>query len=106
MKAFLAADGPRQYPRYRQCRHYAEKHGRDKELSRVILLTPNERLSGQHEVDLHNSNIPVSNFAQQGHNLCERFFYKTEEKSFLIIPDRYVQRRNIWYKVSDIYQME
>jgi hypothetical protein len=28
-----------------QYRHYAGKHGKDKELSRVILLTPNERLS-------------------------------------------------------------
>ena len=31
-----------------QYRHYAAKHGKDKELSRVILLTPNERLSEQH----------------------------------------------------------
>ncbi|MDP2645515.1 MAG: DEAD/DEAH box helicase family protein [Desulfobacterales bacterium] len=31
-----------------QYRHYAKQSGRDKELSRVILLTPNERLSEQH----------------------------------------------------------
>ena len=38
-----------------QYRHYAAKHGKDKELSRVILLTPNERLSEQHMGELHES---------------------------------------------------
>ncbi|MBN2716174.1 MAG: DEAD/DEAH box helicase family protein [Deltaproteobacteria bacterium] len=48
-----------------QYRHYAKRHGRDKELSRVILLTPNERLSEQHIVELKQSGIPANNFATE-----------------------------------------
>ena len=40
-----------------QYRHYAAKHGKDKELSRVILLTPNERLSEQHITEFRESDI-------------------------------------------------
>ena len=43
-----------------QYRHYAEKHGRANELSRVILLTPNERLSEQHLAELRASGIPAA----------------------------------------------
>lgn len=42
-----------------QYRHYAEKHSRADELSRVILLTPNERLSEQHLAELRESGIPA-----------------------------------------------
>ena len=35
------------------------RHGKNKELSRVILLTPNERLSEQHLAELQESNIPA-----------------------------------------------
>jgi hypothetical protein len=52
-----------------QYRHYAHRHGKDKDLSRVILLTPNERLSEQHIAELRESNIPSSNFASEGFNL-------------------------------------
>lgn len=37
--------------------HYAKKNGRDKDFSRVILLTPNERLSEQHIAELRESGI-------------------------------------------------
>jgi superfamily II DNA or RNA helicase len=52
-----------------QYQHYAKKHGREKDLSRVILLTPNKRLSEQHIDELRESNIQASNFAQVGFNL-------------------------------------
>ena len=42
-----------------QYRHYAEQTGRDKELSRIILLTPNERLSEQHLSEFRESGIPA-----------------------------------------------
>lgn len=47
-----------------QYQHYAKKHGKDKELSRVILLTPNERLSEQHIAEFKESNIKVGNYLQ------------------------------------------
>lgn len=40
-----------------QYRHYARLYGRDKDLSRVILLTPNERLSEQHMEDFQRSGM-------------------------------------------------
>jgi hypothetical protein len=52
-----------------QYRHYAAKYGREKDLSRVVLLTPNERLSEQHIDELGQSNISAANFAREGHNL-------------------------------------
>jgi len=52
-----------------QYRHYAHKHGKDKDLSRVILLTPNERLSEQHIAEFRESDIVASNFASEGFNL-------------------------------------
>jgi hypothetical protein len=52
-----------------QYRHYAHKHGKDKDLSRVILLTPNERLSEQHITEFRESDIAASNFASEGFNL-------------------------------------
>jgi hypothetical protein len=52
-----------------QYQHYARKCAKDKELSRVILLTPNERLSEQHIAELRESDIAASNFASAGHNL-------------------------------------
>ncbi|WP_059280048.1 DEAD/DEAH box helicase family protein [Dehalococcoides mccartyi] len=47
-----------------QYRHYAQKHGRDTELSRVILLTPNERLSEQHLTEFQASSIDASSYLQ------------------------------------------
>jgi hypothetical protein len=46
----------------RQYRHYAARHGKDKDLSRVILLTPNERLSEQHVDEFHESGIPADSY--------------------------------------------
>jgi hypothetical protein len=47
-----------------QYRHYAEKNGRDKDLSRVILLTPNERLSEQHISEFNESSISADSYLQ------------------------------------------
>ncbi|MBI5141307.1 MAG: DEAD/DEAH box helicase family protein [Nitrospirae bacterium] len=47
-----------------QYRHYAVKHGKDKELSRVILLTPNERLSEQHIAEFRESDISADSYLQ------------------------------------------
>ena len=48
-----------------QYRLYAQKHGKDKDLSRVILLTPNERLSEQHITEFVESNIQAGNYLQE-----------------------------------------
>jgi hypothetical protein len=48
----------------RQYRHYTAKHGKDKTLSRVILLTPNERLSGQHIAEFRESSIQADSYLQ------------------------------------------
>ncbi len=47
-----------------QYRYYAEKHGKDKDLSRVILLTPNERLSEQHINEFRESDISADSYLQ------------------------------------------
>ena len=52
-----------------QYRHYAAQVGREQELSRVILLTPNESLSNQHMIELRESGILSANFAREGHGL-------------------------------------
>ncbi len=45
-----------------QYRHYARQTGKDKELSRVILLTPNERLSEQHISEFRESRISSEHY--------------------------------------------
>jgi len=52
-----------------QYRHYAKKHRKDKELSRIILLTPNERLSEQHIAEFRESDIWAEAFLQTRGNL-------------------------------------
>lgn len=47
-----------------QYRHYAQQHGKVNDLSRVILLTPNERLSEQHIVEFQESGIVADSFAK------------------------------------------
>jgi superfamily II DNA or RNA helicase len=47
-----------------QYRYYARKHGKDKDLSRVILLTPNERLSDQHISEFRESSISAGSHAK------------------------------------------
>ena len=41
----------------KQYKHYLRKYGRERELNKVILLTPNERLSEQHRDEFEKSNI-------------------------------------------------
>ncbi|MCL4439961.1 MAG: DEAD/DEAH box helicase family protein, partial [Firmicutes bacterium] len=52
-----------------QYRHYLALHGREKELSRVILLTPNEGLSRQHEEEFALSGLPAQIFSKDGAGL-------------------------------------
>lgn len=47
-----------------QFRDYAAKHGKDRDLSRVILLTPNERLSEQHVAEFRESDISAESYLQ------------------------------------------
>ena len=47
-----------------QYRHYAKRQNKEKELERVLLITPNERLSEQHISEFRESNIKVGNFLQ------------------------------------------
>jgi len=54
---------------YLQYRHYSKKYGKEKDLSRVILISPNERLSQQHIAEFSESNIGASDFSKEGHNL-------------------------------------
>lgn len=52
-----------------QYRHYAGQYGKEKELSRAILISPNERLSEQHITEFAESHINAANFAKDGHGL-------------------------------------
>jgi hypothetical protein len=52
-----------------QFRHYAHEAGRADELSRVILLTPNEALSKQHINEFEDSALNASWFAEGRNNL-------------------------------------
>lgn len=47
-----------------QYRYYATKYGRDKDLSRVILLTPNEQLSQQHIAEFRESALSAGRYLQ------------------------------------------
>lgn len=53
-----------------QYRHYSLKYGKARDLSRVILLTPNERLSEQHLTEFRESDIPAHHFLES----CESLF--------------------------------
>jgi len=48
----------------RQYRHYANRHGQGQYLSRVILLTPNERLSEQHIAEFRDSSLSAEHYLQ------------------------------------------
>lgn len=45
-----------------QYRHYLEKHGRTREMNRIILLTPNEGLSKQHLEEFQKAGMPAELF--------------------------------------------
>ena len=52
-----------------QYQHYLKKHGRQKELNRIILLTPNEGLSHQHLEEFALSNIQAKMFTGENKDL-------------------------------------
>ena len=52
-----------------QYQHYLEKHGRRRELNRIILLTPNEGLSQQHLREFETAGIQAELFNKDGRNL-------------------------------------
>lgn len=52
-----------------QYHDYAKKYGKTKDLSRALLITPNERLSEQHITEFKESGIDTINFAQTGHGI-------------------------------------
>jgi len=52
-----------------QYQHYVEKHGRGRELNRIILLTPNEGLSIQHLGEFQAAGIQAELFSKDGRGL-------------------------------------
>jgi len=52
-----------------QYQYYLEKHGRRRELNRIILLTPNEGLSQQHLREFETAGIQAELFNKDGRNL-------------------------------------
>ena len=52
-----------------QYRRFLETHGRERELNRAILLTPNEGLSRQHLREFKKAGIPAEIFTKQGPGL-------------------------------------
>ena len=52
-----------------QYRHYLKLHGREKELNRIILLTPNEGLSDQHFTEFRASGIDAEKFSKESPSL-------------------------------------
>ena len=52
-----------------QYQHYLEKHGRRRELNRIILLTPNEGLSRQHLEEFEKAGISAELFNKDGRSL-------------------------------------
>jgi hypothetical protein len=53
----------------RQYQHYLRLHGRERELNRVILLTPNEGLSRQHLGEFAESGVAAELFVKEGRGL-------------------------------------
>ena len=52
-----------------QYQHYLALHGRDKDLNRIILLTPNEGLSRQHRTEFHVSGLEAALFSKDARGL-------------------------------------
>ncbi len=52
-----------------QYQHYLTQHGRRRELSRIILLTPNEGLSQQHRRDFETAGMAAELFNKDGRGL-------------------------------------
>lgn len=55
-----------------QYQHYSKKYGKEKDLSRAILLSPNERLSKQHIAEFSESNIWAEDFSKKTQGLFTR----------------------------------
>lgn len=53
----------------RQYQHYLALHGRDREMNRIILLTPNEGLSLQHLAEFEQSGMDAELFSKEGRGL-------------------------------------
>ena len=49
-----------------QFKHYLKKHGKERDLNRIILLTPNEGLSLQHLDEFEQSNMVADLFSKDG----------------------------------------
>lgn len=70
-----------------QYQHYLKKHGRERELNRIIVLTPNEGLSNQHLAELKASNFDAELFSKDTGGLYKGTkieiidIHKLEEKS-------------------------
>ncbi len=52
-----------------QYRHYLERHGRQRELNRILLLTPNEGLSQQHLREFEAAGLDAELFNKEGGRL-------------------------------------
>lgn len=52
-----------------QYQHYLNLHGNDRQMNRIILLTPNEGLSHQHLEEFHLSGIQAELFSKEGRGL-------------------------------------
>lgn len=52
-----------------QYRHYLKLHGREKDLNRIILLTPNEGLSKQHLEEFEATGMEADLFSKEGKSL-------------------------------------
>ncbi|GIW56285.1 MAG: type III restriction endonuclease subunit R [Nitrospiraceae bacterium] len=52
-----------------QYQHYLKEHNRERELNRIILLTPNEGLSHQHLAEFQLSGIEAELFSKEGRGL-------------------------------------
>jgi hypothetical protein len=52
-----------------QFQHYLRLHGRETEINRTILITPNEGLSAQHMEEFEKSDLPAEIFAKAGISL-------------------------------------
>ena len=52
-----------------QYRHYLEKHGRGRDLNRILLLTPNEGLSQQHLREFEQAGIHAEIFSKESRGL-------------------------------------
>ncbi len=64
-----------------QFMHYRKEYGKEKEINRIILLTPNEGLSAQHNTELKLSNLEAELFDKNGGGL---FFYSNDKKIDII----------------------